>query len=228
MKIKVCGMQDATNLASVLGLSPDLVGFIFYPPSPRYVKKGNLLEGNGSLFLSGELNQIPNSDRGMVSKTVGVFVNAAEEDVLQETASHRLDYVQLHGDESPGYCASIQGFVPVIKAFRVDDQFDFSVCDAYQEACDLFLFDAKGLRYGGNGTKFNWSLLANYQGPTPFFLSGGIGPEDVEAITSFTHPYLEGIDVNSGFELSPGEKDVQTLRRFINEVRLVDEKISSI
>ncbi len=228
MKIKICGMQDATNLASVLGLSPDMVGFIFYPPSPRYVKKGDLLTGKGSLFLAGELNQVPHGKAAKRAMTVGIFVNAAEEDVLQETASHRLDYVQLHGDETPGDCASIQGFVPVIKAFRIDNEFDFAVCEAYQNACDLFLFDAKGLRYGGNGTKFDWDRLQDYKGPTPFFLSGGIGPDDVEAIASLSHPFLEGVDVNSGFELAPGMKDVPALRKFVKEIREMDEKEKSL
>lgn len=226
MKIKVCGMRDSVNLAGVLGLSPDMVGFIFYPPSPRFVKEGDLWQDGGSLVLSGELNQV--SSGQTASQKVGVFVNASEEEVLAETATHRLDYVQLHGDESPGFCASIQGFVPVIKAFRVGSEFDFSVTDAYQEACDLFLFDAKGLRFGGNGTKFDWERLADYNGPTPFLLSGGIGPGDVEAIASLAHPFLEGVDVNSGFELKPGMKDVQVLRSFVNDIRGMDENMSAI
>ena len=218
MKIKVCGMRDASNLNDVARLGTDMTGFIFYKGSPRYVKQGDAL-GN---FHEFEVELDPPPLR------VGVFVNASEEEVLEETAAHRLDYVQLHGDESPGYCASIQGFVPVIKAFRVGPDFDLGGCEAYQQACDLFLFDAKGLRYGGNGTKFDWGILADYQGPTPFLLSGGIGPEDVEAIAAFEHPFLEGIDLNSGFELSPGDKNVASLRGFVNRIRSMHEKLSAI
>ncbi len=218
MKIKVCGMRDRENLVEVASLNPDLVGFIFYAPSPRYVKEGDFYDANAREVFA----------LGRPPYRVGVFVNASEEEVLEETARYQLDYVQLHGDESPGFCASIQGFVPVIKVFRVGQDFDFGVCEAYQDACEYFLFDAKGLRYGGNGTKFDWKILSGYQGPTPFFLSGGIGPDDVEAIASLDHPYLEGIDVNSGFESAPGLKNKDLLETFFRGLRARDERINAV
>jgi len=208
MKIKVCGMKEATNLKDLMDVQPDFVGFIFYPDSPRDVQQGSILTPEAAT----QTKKLP-------VRRVGVFVNASEEEILTATASAGLDFVQLHGDESPGFCASIAGYLPVIKAFRIGPDFDFSTCEAYQRPCDLFVFDAKGLRYGGNGTKFDWSQLSQYQGETPFLLSGGIGPEDAEAIQALDHPRLVGVDLNSGFENAPGEKNIPLLKAFADQLR---------
>lgn len=208
MKIKVCGMREASNLLELMEISPDFVGFIFYPGSPRDVMQGDVLTSAEVVVT-----------KALPTQRVGVFVNATQEEILSATASAGLDFVQLHGDESPGFCANIAGYVPVIKAFRIGTDFDFTTCEAYQRPCDLFVFDAKGLRYGGNGTKFDWGLLDQYQGETPFLLSGGIGPADVEELLALDHPRLAGVDLNSGFESAPGQKDIPKLKAFAESLR---------
>ncbi|MEM7037774.1 MAG: tryptophan synthase subunit beta, partial [Bacteroidota bacterium] len=139
---------------------------------------------------------------------------ASLDTILEKTELYGLDYVQLHGDESPGFCAAVDGFVPVIKAFRVGEGFDFEALGKYEAACSYFLFDTKGKNYGGNGTKFDWDLLNGYAGSTPFLLSGGIGPEDAEIVRAFEHPRMAGVDLNSGFEMEPGLKDIAKVKEF--------------
>jgi phosphoribosylanthranilate isomerase len=202
MKVKVCGMKQPDNIRGLVDIGPDMMGLIFYERSPRFVN------GLDSEVVAG----IPARMR-----KVGVFVNPELEYVLGKAEQFGLDLVQLHGDERPGFCAAVEGFVPVIKAFRVDEDFDFSVTNAYQDACEYFLFDAKGKSYGGNGVKYSWELLAQYKGETPFFLSGGLGPDDVQALRSFSHPRLAGVDLNSGFETAPGEKDLSSVEQFIKQ-----------
>jgi len=148
----------------------------------------------------------------------GVFVNAKEEYVNSKIADYQLDYVQLHGDESPEYCTTIKTKNPqikVVKVFSVGESFDFEKTEKYTDVVDLFLFDTKGKERGGNGFKFNWEILQEYQGETPFMLSGGISLEDVEAVKAFKHPKLWGIDVNSGFESEPGMKKADEVSQFI-------------
>jgi phosphoribosylanthranilate isomerase len=153
-------------------------------------------------------------------KKVGVFVNETPEKVLEICQNWKLDVVQLHGQESPEYCQQIQASgVTVFKVFSVDEQFDFKKLEAYSGVCSYFLFDTKGRLPGGTGQKFNWQLLENYHLKVPFFLSGGIDPDDVEAIRSFNHPQLFGIDINSGFEIGPAFKDVEKVQKFIAEIR---------
>jgi len=205
LKIKVCGMRDPENISGIVAALPDFIGFIFYPKSKRFV-------GEPSLEM---LSVIPES-----VKRVGVFVDETSEKVLEICQNLNLGVVQLHGLESPEYCRQIKetGII-VLKAFSVDDQFDFAVLKAYSGVCDYFLFDTKGRLPGGTGQKFNWQLLENYQGDISFFLSGGIGPGDVEAIRKFQHPQLFGIDINSGFEISPALKDVEKVKSFILAIR---------
>lgn len=207
LKIKICGMRDPANITGVVaGSSPDYLGFIFYPRSKRFA---------GFRPLPEVLAVVPDS-----VKKVGVFVDETPETVLEVIEQWNLEAVQLHGKESPDYChrLKISGMV-VIKAFSVDETFDFSTLEGYSQSCDFFLFDTKGLLPGGTGNKFNWQLLSNYQGDKPFFLSGGIGPDDWKAISELSHPQLLGIDINSGFEISPGWKDVESIRKFIREIR---------
>ncbi len=205
LKIKVCGMRDPGNISRVAAALPDFLGFIFYQKSARFV---------GEEFSAEQLENIPVS-----IQKVGVFVNELLERVIE--ICKRLDLVaQLHGNESPEYCQQIKasGFT-VFKAFSVDDSFDFDQLSGYIDVCDYFLFDTKGHFPGGTGQKFNWTLLKNYAGSLPFFLSGGIGPDDLEAIKNFEHPRWRGLDVNSGFELSPALKDVDKVQQFIREIR---------
>ena len=206
LKIKVCGMRNTENISGVAAALPDFLGFIFYPKSARFV---------GEEFLAEQLENIPSS-----IQKVGVFVNELPEKVIGICKRLDLQVVQLHGSESPEYCQQIKASgLTVFKAFSVDDSFDFEQLSGYGDVCDYFLFDTKGHLPGGTGQKFNWALLKNYNGLVPFFLSGGIGPDDLEAIRNFEHPRWRGLDLNSGFELLPALKDVDKVQQFIREIR---------
>ncbi len=200
MKIKVCGMKIPENIAAVSELGIDYMGFIFYAPSPRFVAE--------TLDLKSLVDKNINA--------VSVFVDEKIEQVRSLLEKYNFKHVQLHGKESPSYCKKMKeaGFV-VIKAFRVNDDFDFSVLEEYLSVCDYFLFDTKGKTHGGTGKKFNWNILQQYKYNKPFFLSGGIGPGDETAIAAFKHRQLYALDLNSKFELKPGEKDVDLLHRFV-------------
>ena len=217
MKIKVCGMREPDNVADLLGLPIDYMGFIFYKKSPRNVKKGPLIDW---------VQKNVKAFNGI--KRVGVFVNSEIDFILNKVHDYKLDYVQLHGDESAEYCAEIQSFwaistmrsAKLIKVFSVDDDFDFSITKAYEAHCSYFLFDTKGAQKGGNGVKFNWNILEEYEGTLPFFLSGGIDPDAAESIRSLNLTQLHGIDINSRFEVKPGLKDIEKIKPFVEAIKI--------
>lgn len=199
-------MRIPENISGVASALPDFMGFIFYPKSKRFV---------GDEFSAKTVQIVPES-----VKKVGVFVDELPEKVMDICKKLELDVAQLHGNETPEYCREIRNSgLTVFKAFSVDEQFEFSKLEAYSGVCDYFLFDTKGHVPGGTGQKFNWQLLENYQGEIPFFLSGGIGPDDLEAIRHFSHPRWRGIDVNSGFEIEPALKNIEKVKNFIFEIR---------
>lgn len=198
--IKVCGMRDSDNILEVEALRPNWMGFIFWPKSSRYVK------------------EFP-SNMPIYSKRVGVFVDENIEQVRQTAEDYALDLIQLHGHESPDYAAQLREG-EIIKAFNIATAADLEQTKAYEGVVDYFLFDTKGKLAGGNGTQFDWSVLDHYHGKTPFLLSGGIGPEDLERVKQFHHPQCIGIDLNSRFETEPGMKDINKLREFIKKIRL--------
>lgn len=206
LKIKVCGMRGPENIREVMLASPDYLGYIFYPKSKRFVGEAP----NPEIFsLSSGSTQ-----------NVGVFVNENLEKVRTICANFGLEVAQLHGCESPEYCLALkEGGLQVVKAFSVDEHFDFRQLENYVGAVDYFLFDTKGKLPGGTGQKFNWNLLQNYQLPVPFFLSGGIKPADVEALSVFNHKQLYALDINSGFEINPAEKDIEKVNKFISQIR---------
>lgn len=197
VEMKVCGMRDRENIQDVLKLRPDYMGFIFYDKTPRYVGKDFSLPDD---FPSG-------------TRRVGVFVNE-EKDVIVETAVRfKLDFVQLHGLESVEQCGELKATgVGVIKVFSVDDETDFSITRPYQSVVDYFLFDTKGKFYGGNSRAFDWNVLLRYDQKVPFFLSGGITPENIDAIKAFPSFNIRAVDVNSGVEVRPAYKDVEKVR----------------
>lgn len=206
MKIKVCGMRERENMAAVGQLPIDYMGFIFYPPSPRYA---------GSLAPEVLEQALP----GRV-KRVGVFVNEEVEAVQATAARYGLHAVQLHGAETPDRCAALRASgLEVIKAFSIAGAEDLEACALYEGTCDCFLFDTKTPLYGGSGRQYDWNLLSSYVGPTPFLLSGGIGEEDAARLRAFSHPRCLGIDLNSRFEQHPGLKDVSRLHGFLEELR---------
>ena len=200
MIIKVCGMREAENIREVEALGIDLMGFIFWEKSSRYISKR-------PAYLPTKC------------KRVGVFVDEDIESVKRIADDYALDYIQLHGHESSDYCAQLQG-LHLIKAISVSSRNDIATYKTYEGIVEYFLFDTKCPSVGGSGQQFDWSVLSAYDGSTPFLLSGGIGPDDAERIKSFHHPQCAGIDLNSRFELAPGLKDVIKLQAFIKELSI--------
>lgn len=205
MQIKVCGIREKENMLAVAALQPDMMGFIFFPASPRYM-----------------LNKLQPEDLELLPqhiRKVGVFVNETEAHMTAIAEKYQLQAVQLHGNETPELCAKMKlaGYF-VIKAFGINDEMKWDKLQDYTGSCDMFLFDTASSSHGGTGRLFDWSLLQVYTGTTPFLLSGGIGPEQAAAIRAFQHPAFAGVDVNSRFETAPGLKDVEALQTFISQI----------
>jgi phosphoribosylanthranilate isomerase len=206
MKIKVCGMRDQTNIEDLVQLKPDYIGFIFYPKSKRFAGEK----------ISDEIQAlIP-----VYIQKVGVFVDEPFDNLLEKFRNNKLDMVQLHGSELPGYCERLKKLdIPVIKVFSVGPDFDFETVKPYGPFCDYYLFDTASELRGGTGMKFDWKKLGQYKEEKPFFLSGGIQPADVQKIKSIIHNELYAVDVNSGFEIEPRVKDILKLKSFIEEFK---------
>jgi phosphoribosylanthranilate isomerase len=226
MIIKVCGMKHPDNIRQVSALGVDWIGFIFWPSSKRQLKveSGKLkvitdkLQMGTNNFQQKENFQL--STFNFQLKKVGVFVNASIEEMMEKATEYGLDYLQLHGDESPDLCYALQKRgIALIKAFSIATEEDLAQTSEYEGRVDYFLFDTKCEGYGGSGKSFDWSVLHAYKGETPFLLSGGLRPESLEALRRFSHPRLAGIDLNSGFEIEPGLKDIEKLKEFISEIR---------
>lgn len=217
LKLKVCGMGAPENILDVASISPNYLGFIFYEGSPRN--------------FDTEIPKIPEE----IKKT-GVFVDASLEFVLNKIAQYHFQAIQLHGGETAEFCSELReeilkkeapSEIEIIKVFSVKDDFNFSRLAEYEGLVDYFLFDTKGKNKGGNGYSFNWEILKDYPSTTPFFLSGGIGLEELESIKELISSFREkgkehllyAIDVNSRFETAPGEKDRNELQRFSNSLR---------
>lgn len=202
MKLKVCGMKYQDNIEVVASLQPDFLGFIFHEESPRNFEE-----------------VIP--DLPKYIHKVGVFVDKTVEFIANQIEKHKLSAIQLHGHESPEMCRILKSTnAKIIKVFSIKDTFDFSVLAPYEEVCDYFLFDTKGKLPGGNGYTFNWGVLTDYPSTKPFFLSGGIGLDQVEDLKRFQESsaskYCFAIDVNSKFEIEAGLKNIEELRTFKN------------
>ena len=207
--IKVCGMRDAENIREVEALGIDLMGFIFWPKSSRYVSER-------PAYLPTKC------------KRVGVFVDEDIETVKRIAEDYALDYIQLHGHETPDYIRSLRvadGFpvdIRLIKALSISSRNDIATYRTYEGLVDFFLFDTKAQLPGGSGQQFDWSILSAYDGNTPFLLSGGIGPDDAERLTDHPSPLTSkhclGIDLNSRFEVAPALKDINKLKTFIESL----------
>ncbi len=208
LKLKICGMKD--NTIEVAKLQPDYLGFIFFDGSKRN-------------FQHEEIPPLP-----IGIKKVGVFVNASINEIISTFEKYKLDVIQLHGDETKEFLLTLNmtlrlkfwdGY-EVWKVFKVDDTFDFSETYPFVKKVDKFLFDTKGKNHGGNGETFNWEILKNYKYETPFFLSGGIGMDEVENIKELLKWNLPiyGIDINSKFETAPGFKNIDKIKKFKNEL----------
>ena len=198
MKLKVCGMKYQDNIEAVAKLQPDFLGFIFHEQSARHFDK--------------TIPELPIS-----IKKVGVFVDEKVEFISRQIEKHKLNAIQLHGHESPEMCKLLKSAnVEVIKVFSIKNEFDFSILTAYEEVCDYFLFDTKGKLPGGNGYTFDWDVLKEYPSTKPFFLSGGIGLDQIDQLNEFrkseASKYCYAIDVNSKFEIEPGLKNIEELK----------------
>ena len=199
MIIKVCGLKLENQIEKLDQVKRvNWLGFIFYRGSKRFVESIN-----GSVKSA---------------KKVGVFVNEDVENVVTIAKINQLDILQLHGEESPEMCKRLKANYSIIKAFGMDENFDFSQLANYQENVDYFLFDTKTKGYGGSGNVFNWSILEEYKLNVPFLLSGGISIEILDNIKSFKHKSFIGIDLNSGFENEPGDKNIELVKIFLKQL----------
>jgi phosphoribosylanthranilate isomerase len=206
IRVKVCGMNNPGNVKEIAELNPDILGFVFYAGSPRYVGD----EPEMKLF-----NNVPPG----IKKT-GVFYNEDNNRILDISIRTGLEMIQLHGKESSMACLQLQSSgLSVIKAFDIDQDFDFESLSGYMPGCDYFLFDTKSEKPGGSGKKFAWDKLEEYSLDKPFFLSGGISPDDAGEIRSILNRGLFAVDINSRFETSPGIKDPVRVRSFIKEIK---------
>ena len=209
MRIKVCGMTLQEQVEGLPDMGATFAGFIFYPKSPRYVFRH---------LTSAQIKKINTINK------VGVFVNSSIEEVLLMVDECRLHMVQLHGDESPKYCERIADYVSVVKAYRVSDNDSIEwMIKPYMDVCDMFMFDTMGAGYGGTGKKFDWNMLKGSTIGKPFFLSGGIQPDDTNALMEFkdepVSKALFAVDINSKFETSPGVKDMRKVEKFIKDLK---------
>ena len=204
MIVKVCGMREAENIRAVEALGVDWMGFIFWEHSSRCVSQRPAY--------------LPTR-----AKRVGVFVDESLDVVCQHVEAFGLDVVQLHGSESPAFLNDLRSLCDarllIVKAFSIATRDDLLQTSLYEGLADYFLFDTKAQLVGGNGRKFDWSVLAHYDGSTPFLLSGGIGPDDASRLSAFSHPRLAGIDLNSRFEISPAQKNVELLKQFLYDIQ---------
>jgi len=211
MKVKVCGLRDSENIRNILALSPDFLGFIFFDKSPRFV--GEELDAEFVRSISRNV------------KKVGVFVNASPDYILRNVKKYDLQYVQLHGNETPDFCRNLRNRgASIIKAFAVDGSFNFSMVNNYKPYCDFFLFDTKTPDFGGSGESFDWTLMNRYDNEKPFFISGGIGPDNLDELEQLKQLKLYGVDINSKVEVSPGMKDVEAVKAVLQKLKPVNEE----
>ncbi|WP_375561309.1 phosphoribosylanthranilate isomerase [Bernardetia sp. OM2101] len=211
--IKVCGMRDAQNIEQIASLCPDFVGFIFYPRSKRYVRQSDL--------CTEKLDTLLPKGLPISIKRVGVFVESPDAEVERIANQWKLDFVQLHGNESPAFCQKLKekGF-KIIKVFSVGKEgISLPLMRQYEDFVDYFLFDTQTPNYGGSGHKFDWEMLKIYDLETPFMLSGGISLQDVEKLKGHIHHKCIGFDVNSKFETAPAKKNPILIEEFITMMR---------
>jgi len=203
-------MKYQDNMTQVAALQPDYLGFIFYDKSVRFFD-GVIPELSGNI------------------KKVGVFVDAAIDEIIEKVIAYNLQVVQLHGNESPTFCkvlgaklTSVAHPIEIIKVFSIKDEFNFEILKPYEAVCQYYLFDTKGELPGGNGYTFNWEMLKNYSSTKPYFLSGGIGLNELDKVKSFLQNdgsnYCHAIDLNSRFEIDAGLKDIELIKEFKNNL----------
>ncbi|MBO6524483.1 MAG: phosphoribosylanthranilate isomerase [Balneolaceae bacterium] len=204
-KVKICGITNLGDARFAAGAMADYLGFIFYEKSPRYIEPGEA----GAI-----INWIEGPEK------VGVFVNQPLDDVNRIAKESGLDLVQLHGDETLEYCQLIEK--PIIKVIHITPEYDIEELKAkvllYADVAQFLLFDSKiGDQWGGTGQTFDWNVLKEITGDVPFFLSGGLNPENIKEAIETVHPYA--VDVSSGVEEKPGLKDFEKIEALMEAVR---------
>ena len=213
MKIKVCGMRNPENIFALAELKPDYLGLIFYTLSKRFVSDLDI----------NVLNSLAQSIR-----LTGVFVDENLNNVVEKAQKYNLSAIQLHGSETVEYCRELRSEllrvsalkkIEIWKAFGINSSFDFDVLNHFQDVVDYFLFDTKTEAHGGSGLSFDWRVLSEYKLEKPFFLSGGISPENIQEVFNLNHKQLFGVDLNSKFELEPGLKDIESLKNAFSLIR---------
>ncbi len=213
LELKVCGLKEPENIKHVLKFAPERIGFIFYPGSPRYVLP--------------ELKPEHIENLSEVVHKTGVFVNQKIDEIKLFSEQFSLDSIQLHGNETPEFCEELYGFRPIIKAFGVSEETDWNSVKHYEDVCALFLFDTASKSYGGSGKRFNLNALKKYKGKLPYFIAGGIGPQNIKTvmheIRELNDKRLIGLEVNSAVETSPGIKDIDLLTSFIKQFKHENE-----
>lgn len=212
MKIKICGLKYPENIQKVADLQPDYLGFIFYNKSKRFVLDENAVAFDDFIF----------QDTLRVQK-VGVFVNEDIKNIIRIATAYDIKILQLHGDESPEFCEELQLLdFKIIKAFGIDENFDFAVLGEFADVCDYFLFDTKSKEYGGTGHHFDWSLLKQYNNAKPIFLSGGLTIQDIPKVCNeLKHINIHALDFSSKLENDYAIKDVALCREAITQCRNV-------
>ena len=200
MIVKVCGLKEINNINQLNEIDIDLMGFIFYNKSSRFIKQ--------------EIN-ISN----LTKKKVGVFVNESLENIKKKIKEYDLNYVQLHGDETPKFSKKLMNYCKVIKVFRISENFDFNSTNQYTDCCDLFLFDTFSKKFGGSGKKFDWNKIKSFNNKK-FLLSGGIDIDSIDEIKGVKNEneFFLGIDINSKFEIYPGLKDIKKVNMFLKKL----------
>jgi len=200
MIVKVCGLKEINNINQLNEIDIDLMGFIFYNKSSRFIKQ--------------EIN-ISN----LTKKKVGVFVNESLENIKKKIKEYDLNYVQLHGDETPKFSKKLMNYCKVIKVFRISENFDFNSTNQYTDCCDLFLFDTFSKKFGGSGKKFDWNKIKSFNNKK-FLLSGGIDIDSIDEIKGVKNEneFFLGIDINSKFEIYPGLKDIKKVKMFLKKL----------
>ena len=249
MRLKICGLRQTENIESLLPLQPDYLGFIFYEQSKRCAEGVLDERFTKLLKFSKPNSEVPIKTGVFVNEDLNKIKNIIEKYGLNAVQLHGDESVEfcrelwksvhpppplkgghdssklLHSFNQARVLSPLEGGrgvnhgLQIIKVFSINDDFEFSKTKKYEPICDLFLFDTKGKERGGNGVAFNWDILKKYDGENPFFLSGGIGPEDAAEIKKIKHPKLYGVDINSRFEIGPGMKDVEAVKKFVNELR---------
>ena len=200
-QVKICGITNPDDARVAIEAGADMIGFIFYPPSPRYVT--------------------PERARTIVDQlppevpAVGVFVNETAETITQVAQVSGVHKVQLHGNEAPAICATLSW--PVIKAFRFTEQVRPEMMADYTTAAAFLVEGFNEKLYGGGGAVADWQQVATLHGYGRIILAGGLTPANVQQAIQVVQPYA--VDVGSGVEASPGQKDGQKVRAFVQQAK---------